>query len=182
MKGWEKSTILLNAIIPILFYCILYIFFRSDNLNFFYFFNELDIAKYILCIKGVTNCLLKYIPEWVIFSLPFALWSYSLTFFFSVFFQGHYKTRLAVCALTMFVSILVEVLQYGELISGVYSDEDLIALLFFHIVFLLFHVKPKKNKVEFNYLSSCFFAMITLFIYIFLAIGAFPQKLICCYS
>jgi len=83
----------------------------------FDWFEELGVLHPIKELREITNPIKSYIPNWIYFSLPDGLWTYSFTSAFLLF-EDKGKYWLA---LPFVLSVGVEILQYLELFKGTYD-------------------------------------------------------------
>ena len=68
---------ILFVYLPIILGVLIYIFFRSKSLFYFYFFKLFNLDIYIIAARKYVFLHRKLIPNWVIYSLPDGLWIFS---------------------------------------------------------------------------------------------------------
>jgi hypothetical protein len=110
----------------------IYILFRSDHLIMFSWFDGIGIMPYIYTLRERLSDLL--LPEFLIYSLPNALWIYSLvTIIASIWIRNHYflTVWLIIC---LFISVGQEIAQYYHILKGTYDKIDIFLLIFFYIL------------------------------------------------
>jgi len=107
----------------------------------FDWFEELGVLHPIKELREITNPIKSYIPNWIYFSLPDGLWTYSFTSAFLLF-EDKGKYWLA---LPFVLSVGVEILQYLELFKGTYDPLDLLFCIVGYVLPFLI-LKPTESK------------------------------------
>lgn len=122
----EKKQKIINSgiliFLPILFGGLIYVLFRSTKLLMFRWFEFVGIMPLILHLRihHVT------LPGWVLFSLPDALWVYSLTLFVGIlWYNGNKKRLLIIFLFSLACGAGTECAQYFHLIPGYFDIIDL---------------------------------------------------------
>jgi hypothetical protein len=140
---------IIHCLIPTFIGFLIYICFRSKELNFFkwlsIFNSEIDFIRYY------TLKLKVHIPKWVYFSLVDALWCYSLTSSIMIYWISDSKRIMLIIWLIIvfLISILHEILQFFDLyfVKGTFDYYDLVLCIISYIYSILyFLIKFKKNE------------------------------------
>ena len=140
----RKKLLILHLLSLTLGGCI-YLFFRSDTLLMFDWFEKLLPSKSLEAIRTYTLPIKKDLPGWVIFSLPDGLWNLSyVCLMFSVW-EGAINTKSIQWALLIpTIGILSELFQLINIVPGTF---DILDMMFYFCGFLLpFFLILKNNK------------------------------------
>ncbi len=130
----RRAEIILNTIlviIPLVFGGIIYILFRAYNLLMFSWFERINVIKSIKSIRYLITQKDLVFPEWFIYSLPNALWTFSgIIFFHFIWINNQRKEKYWWIVIFIFISILSEVFQLFKIIPGTFDLVDALFLLF----------------------------------------------------
>ncbi len=151
MKSYiSKKQIFGNGIIPILFGGLIYVFWRPSSLVMFSWFEFLRIHKAIDVLRGNLNFVMDVLPDWVLFSLPNAIWVYSLTYMMLlIWYKEKSKAKYLFIALGPVLGIGIEFAQLFGIIPGVFCFVDLILCIFATVMsFFVFVFLGNTKKVE----------------------------------
>ena len=109
-RDYMKKKILF-VYLPIILGVLIYIFFRSKSLFYFYFFKLFNLDIYIIAARKYVFLHRKLIPNWVIYSLPDGLWIFS---FGSALFLDlkNYVKKLILFCFVFFMTIVFEYIQF----------------------------------------------------------------------
>lgn len=119
---------LLNTLISLLLAAAIYVLFRTKA---YMVINQAHFPVLHDAIKGIQlhfKPLKVALPEWVIYSLPDGLWTYSFTSFFVLHFTYEPLNKLKIFALafTPILSISFEVGQHFHVFPGTFDFVDLL--------------------------------------------------------
>ena len=151
----HKIKLLINhCLIPTFIGFLIYIFFRSKELNVFkwlsFFNSEID------AIRHYTLKLKIFIPEWIYYSLVDALWTYSITSSIMIYWINDKKNigMIIWLFIVFLITILYEILQMFDFpfIIGTFDYYDVVLCSIFYIISILFFInKSKKNDEKINF-------------------------------
>jgi hypothetical protein len=112
---------------PLLVGGAIYLGLRTDDLLMFRVVERAGMDGLVASYRSAVAPLGAALPEWVVFSLPNALWSLSLVSLFGLLWR--HEQRMAVAAMTgaSLLAILPEILQAVHVVPGTYSGQDLLA-------------------------------------------------------
>lgn len=145
-----------HIFIPLSIGCVLYILFRADGSLMFKWFDILGLSKMLNQSHFITFPFRQIIPTWAIYSLPDALWTYSLTT--TMIFNWNSTFNKSSCPWILigpFLAILSELAQYLGLLKGTFDIVDLIICFIASILALThikhFEIKTKENEKKYLY-------------------------------
>jgi hypothetical protein len=108
----------------------LYFLFRPTTLLMFHWADLLGLTKSIGTMRTLTDGSDSYLPNWTIYSLPFALWVSSCLFFVSAIWSestscGHYAWFWCI----PIIAITAELAQSLHVFPGHFDPVDLIMII-----------------------------------------------------
>jgi hypothetical protein len=123
MRIYHK-LLFIHFILPISIGTLIYLAFRPVHLTVFHWAETLGF--YSLILKARTLFDIGYlIPEWVIYSLPNGLWSYSFMFFISFIWGGEdVLEKIYFVVLVVALSVGSELGQLLNFIPGIFCLTD----------------------------------------------------------
>jgi len=109
----------------------LYVLFRSTSLLMFHWADSVGLIGSIGTMRSWVDGFATYLPIWVVYSLPFALWVSSYLFFI----KGIWRNSTSLAHHVWFwcipiIAIAAELAQSMHIIPGSFDLGDLIALIF----------------------------------------------------
>lgn len=121
---------------------ITYLLFRPRTLLMFHVADYLVLSPIIDRIReGMTNA---WFPEFIIYSLPGALWSAAYLLTADCFLNGQtVKTRLAITSIIPLIGAASELLQLTGVLPGTYDGWDLLCYLIPYLIYLSCITKNK---------------------------------------
>lgn len=153
-----KRHQILHILLPLTIGGLLYILFRDNGLLMFEWFNVLGVTDIIDRTRALTLQYKQSIPDWTIYSLPDALWTYSLTTTMIFNWNRTFNRSSAFWILMgLTFATLLETAQYFGLLQGTFDIIDL-TLCFIASILALTHInnisiKPKDNENSIGYTS-----------------------------
>ncbi len=121
-----------RSILSLLILCIggfIYIGLRDKSLLMFDWFNHLGLSQHVEIIRGVFNS--EGVYGWVKNSLPDGLWLFSYMFLVDVIWNGSKSISAYIFIYYLpFLALMSEILQYFELVPGVFDWIDIASYLF----------------------------------------------------
>jgi len=118
------KIIAFHFILPISIGTMIYLLFRPLHLTVFHWAETLGLYNVILNARDLID-FYNYMPEWVIYSLPNGLWSYSFMFFIS-FIWGDVKSlgKIFFIFIVIALSVGSELGQLFNLVPGAFCLSD----------------------------------------------------------
>lgn len=128
---------IIHVTIPLLVGGCIYIFFRSLDIKMFEWFNTIGIIEIILNLRELAQSKIN-LNSWVLYSLPDGLWTYSFTSSMIILWRNNDQLGKTFIYLPLMLSVLSELLQYFEIISGTFDLNDLFVVLISFLICNLF--------------------------------------------
>lgn len=129
MPAWRVTLfkIFAHVFLPLLAGLSIYMFFRAQSLIIFDWFASAGLSGHVELLRVQSTTLNDFIPGFVIFSLPDALWVYSLTSLMLIIWNGSGGTsRLIWISLGLVLGAGAEVGQLLGLVRGTFDAVDLL--------------------------------------------------------
>ena len=125
---------------------LIYLFFRSNQLSYFHWFNNQSAVRVIEDVRMFTVPLRGLLPEWFIYSLPDGLWLISFCLFSFEIWKDESISSLSFWTLILpIIAVLWEIAQSFRLMAGTF---DWIDLLVYALVTFFIIIKLKKRQHE----------------------------------
>jgi hypothetical protein len=126
---------------------IIYLCFRPNTLNVFYWINSVGLAGLLTFVRSNLFVYQNLLPSWIVNSLPGGLWAYSFIYTINLVWkekQGGYWLWILLSSIIIYLS---EVLQYYKVVHGTFDVQDLIFLsLGIAVSTLIISFKTKKYE------------------------------------
>lgn len=140
---------LLNSVIPVFLGGLIYIAFRTKTLIMFQWFNLFNLSAAVLVTRNFTETRATYIPTWIIYSLPSALWMYSFTFSLTyIWLKSASSLKFLWILLPLFLGLGSELSQYLGWVPGSFDILDLLLYIFASFLAINVTIILKNNKGE----------------------------------
>ena len=125
---WKFHFIALHIFIPIFVGGAIYICWRKSTLLMFGWYTNFGLRSEITHIRELTAAARHVLPNWILYSLPDALWVYSLTAFMSaVWFKQRFSMVGVVwISVGLVLSVTGELCQAIGIVSGTFDPVDLL--------------------------------------------------------
>lgn len=136
---------LYNSILPLILGAFIYISFRSNSLLMFRWFNLLHLDFVVVYLRKNIYFHIAKLPSWLIYSLPDALWVYSLISTIFIIWGMDFLKMKFWLTISLLIAPLLEFLQFLKLFPGTF---DIIDLLFYLIGSILSLTIVKYNLKE----------------------------------
>lgn len=134
----EKIYLFLFAVVmPLFVGGIIYLLFRSKSLYMFSWFRFIGFDAEINIFRGHFLPLRKNIPNWIIYSLPNALWAFSMLSFFTLFWKDDRRFLYLWIFISTCFTLIMELFQWNGLIPGTFSFDDLFLLGLSYLIFVI---------------------------------------------
>jgi hypothetical protein len=111
---------------PLLIGGAIYLGFRPDDLLMFRAAEVAGLDGIIAVYRSTVAPFDSTLPDWVVFSLPNGLWSFSLVSLFGLLWQHKQRTAAAAIVGASIFTIIPELLQAVRILPGTYSGQDLL--------------------------------------------------------
>lgn len=123
---YKLRLLIIHCIMPLFIGVLIYIFFRTTELKMCKWFSLIGIKDYIITTKIFFLDVKSYLPNWIIFSLPDGLWTYSFSamLYYSwdeIFLKYRILLIFPFCCL-----FILEIIQYKNENFGTFDFADLI--------------------------------------------------------
>lgn len=139
-----KTKQLINPFLVFLLGVIIYLLFRSESIRFFDYLTYVKLDKPISNIRSFMLPLTKFIPDWIIYSLPDGLWLLSFSLIISEIWNKKDNLHFWFWILLFpFTAIIWELGQAFHVFSGTFDWIDVI--IYLSVIFIII----KKNKTIF---------------------------------
>ncbi len=117
----------------------------------FNWFKKLGVYNEIKIIRNNNGVKSIKIPEWIIYSLPDALWLISLNFIILIFWKFKInKHSIIWIIINTIIGLYSEIGQYLKIIPGTFDKIDLLLLIIAIIIPFFFLKNLKSIKYEIN--------------------------------
>lgn len=137
------------ALISIFVGSLIYILWRSDTLTMFIWFRQVRLETYVEFIRNSFGIFVVYIPNWIIYSLPNALWLFGGILVFD-FIWGEKQSISKIFWITLFILVAIgsEIGQKFRIIPGTFDWKDIIWMIIAGscAFFTIKYIKFKKGK------------------------------------
>jgi len=135
-----------KGLTPVILGGFIYLTYRTDSLLMFGWFNTIGLTEYIKILRTSDWLHSTTIPNWVIYSLPDALWLFSFTYTTLLLwnFKINKHSIFWIC-LAPFIGLSSELGQMIGFIPGTFDVLDLVMLLFASALPFIF-VTNRKTK------------------------------------
>ncbi|OJJ22503.1 hypothetical protein BKI52_07430 [marine bacterium AO1-C] len=140
------QRLLLGCIISLLGGGLIYLGFRSDTLILFDWISFIGLDHLIERLRFYTLPYAKYIPEWILFSLPDGLWMFSYGCGICYLWRNKQSKQPHwwISLIALFI-LSVEILQLLQITPGTFDPLDLVFYLLGALLPLVFLIQ-KDNR------------------------------------
>jgi hypothetical protein len=136
----------IHVLIPIIVGGFLYISFRSENLLMFQWVKSIRLTDEISSIRNFTLQGRYWIPKWIYFSLPDALWVYAFSSALILIWKPKsFKILLLTLSIPCILGSGIEILQLFTLFKGTFDTLDLFLCLLAQFLCILFYKLNRKK-------------------------------------
>lgn len=105
---------------------LIYVLWRNDTLTMFIWFDQIGLANLVGSMRNSAGGLSMYLPNWILFSLPNALWLFSgLLVIDSIWGNKSSASKLIWFSAFWFVAVGAEVGQTLRIIPGTFDWQDI---------------------------------------------------------
>ena len=147
----KKSSVLI-AVAFLLLGSLIYVAFRSTTLMMFKWADALGILTAIDALRLPMQNHIDYIPDWLVYSIPFALWVMAYILFVNVIWwnsKSHW--RYFWFWLVPTIAIFAEFCQWLRFIRGTFDTTDVFVLVLGTALALGMRSFPNNNLIRRRY-------------------------------
>ena len=138
-----------HVILPLLLGGLIYIAFRSKSLVLFRWFEELKISELTDLIRFYLFPFKNHMPNWVIYSLPDGLWTYSFVSSFIFIWNKDSNKWEYWLLIPILISISYELLQYFIIFHDTFDILDFFICLVASVLsILILKIIPKHHEKQ----------------------------------
>jgi len=141
----QIKHIIIHIILPLVVGALIYILFRSNTLLIFKWLEYININDTIHVVRNHTVLLCKYIPDFLLYSLPDGIWVYSATSALLLIWEHTLYKHLWIY-LPVTSAVAAEILQSTGLIAGTFCMFDIIAYITGLILSCIIINKRRKEE------------------------------------
>ena len=138
----KRTTCAYLAAFYFLIGLMIYILFRPTSLLIFHWADSFELMPIIYTLRSYSHNIIRFLPNWFVYSLPFALWVSSYLFCIrAIWGQSVCRSHYLWFWCVPIISITVELFQYLHILPGTFDFLDLLtigfatALVFFIPIF-----------------------------------------------
>ena len=143
---YSKLEILINCILPIILGVFIYLCFRPNTLNVFYWINSVGLTGTVTFLRSNLFFYQNLLPSWIVNSLPDGLWAYSFIYAINLVWKEKQYEYWFWILISCIIIILPEILQYYKVVHGTFDVQDLI-FLSLGIALSTFIISFKTKKI-----------------------------------
>jgi len=136
--------VIIHVFFPLIVGCLIYIFFRSISIRFFYWFEIVGIKSFVLSIRNIIYPFKNELPTWIYFSLPDGLWVYSLSSALIILWREQFKFGKYWLMIPLLFGAFFEFGQKMKIFPGTYDIIDFT----FSIIALILSIITLKPKIQ----------------------------------
>lgn len=138
-------TLLLEAVLPLLAGGLIYIFFRTDSLFMFSWFEYLNISGFIHALRESIIISPNYFIKSLLNTVPNGLWTFSYTAFMLFVWKNRITGKnINYFIFIPFIAVLSEYLQLVGFVRGTFDTLDIFSYLTGAVLPLLIHFHKIK--------------------------------------
>jgi len=141
----QKKYLIIGGSSSLLIGSLIYVFFRAFSLRIFSWSELVGIQEFLQELREYSISFIRYIPDWILFSLPDGLYVFSYVCFTLYTWKNIISVENVIWFIIIpFIAIGSELLQLFQLLDGTF---DIIDLLFYLLGFLLPFIFFKKSII-----------------------------------
>ncbi len=140
----------LHIFLPIFIGASIYLLFRKDTLLVFSWIDYIGASEIVSFIRDNVFFIRKYIPGFILYSLPDGIWVYSGTVAFAIIWKNYPNNFLCVFWITLSFScaIVAEILQLFGIVNGTFCSLDILSYILFFCLALYLYAKRRLLWIE----------------------------------
>jgi hypothetical protein len=138
--------VFVHCVMPTVFGGMIYVLFRPLSLKMFDWFEFIGLMDSILSMSAACENYL-FLPDWFNYALPDGLWTYAFTSSFILIWENSTGLKYWL-AIPLFLSLIPEVLQFFNLLTGTFDWNDLLFQLFGFISSIVYFKVLKASVIN----------------------------------
>jgi|688.fasta_scaffold224167_1 hypothetical protein len=138
--------VFVHCVMPTVFGGMIYVLFRPLSLKMFDWFEFIGLMDSILSMRAACENYL-FLPDWFNYALPDGLWTYAFTSSFILIWENSTGLKYWL-AIPLFLSLIPEVLQFFNLLTGTFDWNDLLFQLFGFISSIVYFKVLKASVIN----------------------------------
>jgi len=138
--------VFVHCVLPTLLGGMIYVLFRPLSLRMFDWFEFIGFMDSILSMRTASENYL-FLPDWFYYALPDGLWTYAFTSSFILIWENSTGLKYWL-AIPLFLSLIPEVLQFFNLLTGTFDWNDLLFQLFGFISSIVYFKVLKASVIN----------------------------------
>ena len=144
------KTIFIHILMPVTFSTIIYILFRKETLLVFKWIENIGLFNMTCLFRENFLWIHKFIPDFVLYSLPDGIWVYSSTYALILIWGCNYnnKSSLFWILSPIVCCFSVEILQGIGFVKGTFCFIDLICYVLFFLLSILFSFQRSNYETK----------------------------------
>lgn len=147
----KQNIFIYNYLISLLLGSLIYIIFRSTSLKMFSWYKVIGVNDFVLQLRRYFEGYKYLIPNWVLFSLPDGLWTFSYVCLMLWIWKGRVTLKNIFWIIIIpVVAVFSEVAQLFKILSGTFDLSDLFFYLFGIILPFIFFNKSITYNFKLN--------------------------------
>jgi len=134
------------ATLSLLIGCTLYLSFRPTSLIMFHWAKAVGLMPAVLYLRGTFAFAFQYLPSWVVYSMPFALYVLSYMLLVkTIWWRSRSISYQAWLWLLPFLSLISEIGQWAKVVPGTFDVMDVGTVLAVVCSALVFRLHSSKE-------------------------------------
>jgi hypothetical protein len=122
----EARPVLLHVLLPIALGAAIYVLWRAESLLVFRWIDAAGLRPVVDAVRRTLSGARAWLPDWLLYSLPDALWVYAGVAFYAIVWRGgHPRSRLLWTALPALLALGGELGQLTGAVPGTFCPVDL---------------------------------------------------------
>jgi hypothetical protein len=140
----------LHILLPIFLGASIYLLFRKDTLLVFSWIDYVGASDIVFFMRDNVCFIHKYIPDFVLYSLPNAIWVYSGTVALIIIWKKYPNNSFSFLwvSLLFIYAIVAEIMQLIGIVKGTFCTVDIVSSILFFCLALRFYVKRRLLWIE----------------------------------
>jgi hypothetical protein len=141
---------ILLGTLPVIVGGLIYLTYRTDTLIMFGWFKQIGLSDMVKFLRSNQQLQNLTIPSWIKFSLPDALWLFSLNYILLTLWNFNVNRQSAFWLfLAPTIGLFLEIGQLVKIVPGTFDFMDLILLFVSTLIPFLFVNNLKSKKFNF---------------------------------
>jgi hypothetical protein len=127
----KRTTCACLAVACLLMGAMVYVLFRPTSLLMFHWADSLGLMASIHALRTCSRSVVRFLPDWFVYSLPFALWISSYLFCIrAIWWRSRCRSRYLWLWCVPLISVTAELCQHLRILPGTFDFLDLLTIGF----------------------------------------------------